>query len=202
MSFETEICRVLVKSILESAIDYEWSIQGFGMLRLYLEPEVRLHIWDSHYRIESASLVHTHPWNFESFIVAGMMRNYQYQESKDLNPNKRTYDCKMWKQEIIPGERARAATNGNAYLVAMEHPEVDIYTVGNTYRQLRTVPHMSEYEDGTVTIISRHDRTEQDRAFSYWPKSYGKQGWISAAPRVATTKEVDDITQRSLKRWF
>ena len=34
------------KEVFEAYLEREWTIQGLGMLRTYLVPENRLHVWD------------------------------------------------------------------------------------------------------------------------------------------------------------
>ncbi|HYT42030.1 MAG TPA: hypothetical protein VEP90_06770, partial [Methylomirabilota bacterium] len=73
----------LVKAILSSPYDLEWQVQGLGMLRTYLSKERRLHIWNSDLKFEGASEMHTHPWNFKSFVVAGEVTNLRFWESDE-----------------------------------------------------------------------------------------------------------------------
>jgi hypothetical protein len=184
--------KLLVKKILERATEYDWSLQGFGMLRLYLEPEVRLHVWDHQFRIADVSDIHTHPWNFESTIVAGMLFNTQYYEC--------TYGEAFYQGRIVTGEAAEV----------LEEPRVvrlspfgrETYANGARYYQHMRVPHVTIAERGTVTIIARDSRQAASEAFSYWPAFRGRDGWVSAAPRTATADEVRRICDNSLQRWF
>lgn len=70
--------KLLVKAILEKARAYKWSIQGFGMLRLYLSAEVRLHVWDSRFRVPGVTDIHDHSWDFESEVAAGEVLQRRY----------------------------------------------------------------------------------------------------------------------------
>lgn len=74
--------KLLVKSILENPTPQtrNWSLQGFGFLRSYLSSELRLHVWDSRYRVKNVSGIHTHPWDFDSYIVAGELHQFRYKE--------------------------------------------------------------------------------------------------------------------------
>jgi hypothetical protein len=49
------ITKALVKNILEKATSYKWSLQGFGMLRLYLSKDVRMHVWHPDFAVKKVS---------------------------------------------------------------------------------------------------------------------------------------------------
>src|SRR5260370_37840480 len=74
--------KLLVKQILQASVKepmaFQWSIQGLGMLRLYLSEETRMHVWSSLGRIPNVSPLHTHPWSFNSYVVAGKVVNKRY----------------------------------------------------------------------------------------------------------------------------
>lgn len=74
--------KLLVKQILQASVKepmaFQWSIQGLGMLRLYLSEETRMHVWSSLGRISDVSPLHTHPWSFNSIVVAGKVINKRY----------------------------------------------------------------------------------------------------------------------------
>lgn len=75
---DKELNKLLVKNIMDHPVDFDWSVQGLGMMRMYLSPEVRLHVWDSCLKIPSASPLHTHPWDMESSVVAGRYKQHRY----------------------------------------------------------------------------------------------------------------------------
>lgn len=187
--------KLLVKKILENATDYRWSLQGFGMLRLYLADEVRLHVWDKRYQIEDVSIIHTHPWNFRSTVIAGAINNIQYREGID-------HALALWRELIVTGEQATAVTQGGPELVHLENMTTVYYVEGDSYYQPMHVPHKTLYEDGSVTVIERDGRLPNNHAYSYWPQLRGPNGWVSAAPRTATLEEVLDICGNALERWF
>src|SRR6266705_1769973 len=70
-----------VEDILVHCDDYQWSLQGLGMLRLYLDDTHRMHIWDDRYQVYNVSQMHTHPWNFTSTVIVGVVRNIRYVEN-------------------------------------------------------------------------------------------------------------------------
>lgn len=70
--------RSVVQFILERAHAHDWTLQGLGMLRLYLPGGCRLHVWDmEHARNVGASAIHTHPWDFTSWVIAGKIKNWR-----------------------------------------------------------------------------------------------------------------------------
>ncbi len=195
-----KVKQLLVKKILEKADLYEWSLQGFGMLRMYLEPEIRLHIWDSRYQIENVSIIHTHPWHFTSTVIAGCVRNVEYEDNENLWNFEFSNPHELYTQLILTGENAHGVQPIETCRLAVKSERV--FYPGQSYRQFMTIPHQTFFEDGTVTVIERSDRTEQNHAYTYWDRSLGKNGWVSAAPRKATKDEIIDITQNALHRWF
>ena len=69
---------MLTVGILDNASSYKWSVQGFGMLRLYIRKVGRLHIWDNELRYPGVSVIHNHSWDLESTIIVGAIRNTRY----------------------------------------------------------------------------------------------------------------------------
>jgi len=91
-----------VHAILLGWRSYEWQVQGFGMLRTYLDGpgEPRLQIWDQRLATWSNNAIHDHPWAFTSTILAGTLFNQRYEIRTVAThaPNGHTTD-------IIPGTR-------------------------------------------------------------------------------------------------
>ena len=183
--------KLLVKQILQKADSYKWSIQGLGMLRLYLSDEVRLHVWDSRYRVDSVSPLHTHPWSFVSDVVAGAVRQFRYTltDSPHGTPyNRAMIKCGAGAFTLDAPEPVRLFTG------ALEQ-----YAEGTTYGQMKDEIHESFPENGTVTIVTRQFDADRDHAYVLWQ---GNGGFVSAEPRTATPSEVFTITQHALGRWF
>ena len=185
--------RSLVEHILNHAPSFDWSLQGFGMLRLYLDDgkRFRLHVWDSRFMVPGVSLMHTHPWDFWSFVVAGRIENHEFastsaQEGQAYN----------W-QRIKCGEGGGPVGMSGVRNMKVYHPA--IYTEGCCYSQLSHDVHVSAPQDGTVTIVERTFKEDQDHADVYW--SIDRE-WVSAEPRQATTVEVMKICSNALEKWF
>lgn len=197
-----DITKSLVESILKNWRSYKWSLQGFGMLRLYIEDELRLHIWDSRYQIRNVSIVHNHPWSFESHIIAGTIWNYEYEFNEAQPDNK--FSEPYYLEKIITGEKARAVETNKVKYGYLSHIDMEPqeYSEGDNYYQRKDILHKTVYADGTVTLIAREDRDPESHAYSGWPGFLGRHGWISAAPCDATSEQVKSIVENSLSRWF
>lgn len=183
------ITKQLVKSILENAAAFKWSLQGLGMLRLYLSTEVRLHVWDSRYAVQDVSTMHDHPWSFDSIIVAGWVDQYRY----TMDPKGDVFMFSVL--QCGPGGCAKTQP---APIWLTKGP-CESYQEGGTYHQRHDEIHESIPEDGTVTIVTRTFREDTEHARVFWPNG---TAWVSAEPRPATIEEVKDITSASLNRWF
>lgn len=183
------ITPALVKMILLNHRHFEWTLQGFGMLRTYIGKELRLHVWDSRFQVDDVTQMHTHPWNFRSLVVAGQVENVRYVE----RPEWQAFD----RYEILCGEGGHITSEPEQVYLSAEPPE--IYAAGHVYSQEANEIHSSHPLDGTVTLIYREFLDDEDHAYVYCEQ--GKE-WISAEPRAATPAEVGAICQNALERWF
>lgn len=193
---------LLVKKILEAPTPQPWSIQGFGMLRLYLSPEIRLHVWDSRFRVPNVSMIHNHPWDFDSYIVAGELRQFRYSEvgvnRRDVEGFNASADDAYFRSVIKagPGGGLRDSPIG-VYLLRGDE---EVYGKGMSYTQHASEIHQSLPVDGTVTLVTRRFvRKDVDHAQTYWRAN---SEWVSAEPRPATAEEVRSFTSLALERWF
>jgi hypothetical protein len=177
----------LVRSILEAPLGRKWSLQGLGMLRLYLSPDVRLHVWSSEHRTPNVSEIHDHPWHFRSDVISGRMRNQRYREAGDGFP--------YFGAAIQCG--AGACMRETPQPVRLQSGPVEEYGPGESYSQRAHELHRSDPAPGTVTIITRVVAGDPERARVYWPVGE----WVDAAPRPATDAEVLAICGLALERW-
>jgi hypothetical protein len=190
-----------VKEILSNPLQYDWSIQGLGMLRTYLDPEGvdRLHIWD----ISTAktfnengaipSTIHDHPWDFTSVIYSGRMGNLRFQEVTDGG-------------EVFRGARIRCGVGGGIVsqrdameydLMHLDAKQDNPCDPGDSYHQFAEELHESYPSVGAVTVITREFKEDRDHARVFW-----RQGdWVSAEPRPATIAEIEHFTGLALRRW-
>lgn len=179
----------LVHHILTHAASFGWSLQGFGMLRLNLGNDVRLHVWDSRFAVPDVSVLHDHPLDLHSEIIAGVMVNRRFHHLAKGEP---THEV----MTIRPGVGLQQLSRPT--LTRFAEARTGTFRQGEAYWEHQGDFHISEPQDGTVTLVQRH-RKGDDVARVAWP--IGKS-FVSAEPRVATVDEVLAITSASLKRWF
>lgn len=159
------------------------------MLRLYLSKEVRLHVWDSSFKVTNVSTIHDHPWEFDSIIIAGGLEQERFIESATGE----AYSFSVLRCGAGNCERSTPK------ITHLQKQPKESYTEGDSYTQSREEIHNSIPLDGTVTIITRRFTSkDEDHARVFW-----KEGdWVSAEPRPASVHEIKTITGKSLKLWF
>ncbi len=187
------LTRELVRHILERATEYEWTLQGFGLLRLYLAGVGRLHIWDDRYRFANVSEIHDHFWPLRSRVIAGELVNHRFEvDQLSSTPT-------HWCQRIVTGEKG--GPEGNPLAVELREMSAHRYLPGEFYEQTPTDVHWTKPERGTVTLMARPKGADGaiETARVFYP--VGTE-WGTAEPRRATKEEVHDITQYALRRWF
>jgi hypothetical protein len=180
---------LLVKAILEHPDYYNWSLQGLGMLRLYLATDLRLHVWDSRFAFPGASPIHNHPWNFDSYVVKGTIRQERFHEVTEGGEvfNYSTLQC---------GPGGCLVTEPQKIWLARGITE--IYGPRQIYSQTANEIHWSQPDDGTVTLVHRiFNREDVDHANIYWPEN---EEWGSAEPRPATREEVREMCENAVRK--
>ena len=195
---------LLTLKFLEGAHRLEWSTQGLGMLRTYLSKEVRLHIWHSRFRVPHVSSIHDHPWDFESEVLCGRIRNTRYgivhmtdhgavlrdgagqSLGAVANPGAPNFTMQTIRCGTGGGiERAcELGEPGPCHLSMLSNAE---YSPGDSYHQNAPDIHDTSAEDGTVTIVTRTFRADSEHARVFFPTG---TDWVSAEPRAATPEEV------------
>jgi hypothetical protein len=191
--------------ILSTYQKYEWGTQGFGMLRTYIDNEhvTRLQVWDQRLAVPGASLIHDHPWNFRSTVLAGVIYNQRFIR----HPVPATvpyYRQRYWERIITPGPNTIDAEDENPEVqsISLLAQPIEMYMVGESYAQDWNELHCTRYAQGTVTCIDR-DRTRGiDQASSIWPHHLGRDSWVSARPLLATEEQMDRIISDCLRTWW
>lgn len=168
--------RLAVRAILDNAHSFEWSVQGFGVLRLYVANVGRIHVWHRALRYPDVSTIHDHSWDLESVIVSGCLGNTRFIE----NPDGRDF----WKRKLVTGYNTKFVEEPR--LVGLVASPTETYRPGDTYSQRAAEIHESVVADGTVTIMSRKEDVE-GQATVYWPAN---AQWGTAKPRPAAYGEV------------
>lgn len=197
IALEHATLKAIVKGILVHPYGEakRWSVQGLGMLRLYIDDVARLHIWDRRLEYADVSKMHTHSWRLRSLVVAGQIQNMRFTpcDRDDLSRPSAIYN----KQRLHCGMEGGLLDKPMVIRLG-EHP-IETYEEGESYQQEAEEIHISYPADGTVTIMERAWDGDNGEAFVYWP--YG-MAWGDAKPRVATESQVFTVTQSALERWF
>lgn len=156
----------------------KWTYQGFGMLRLYVGGDMRLHVWVPELAVENVSVIHDHPWDFESVVIAGCVKNVIYRElPHGIATHKR--------QRIRCGTGGGPLGDGEPVVLGID--SVCWHHAGTKYWQRAEELHESIPTSGTVTLIKRKPRVDPDHAVVYHHVS---TSWVSAEPRPATDAEL------------
>lgn len=207
-----DVLRLMIRDVLARPFDggREWSVQGLGMMRTYFggSDRYRLHVWDKRFVVPNVSLIHDHPWDFTSWIIAGKITNQRYRlgtvdyPSDNMNgtyhvsaapPN---FHC----QTIKCGTGGCAL--GKIEDVFLHPVQPETYSAGNTYWQIASEIHASYFANGSVTLTDRTNRNG-DNARVFWPLN---SEFVNATSRVAdhraTEEEVWTATRYALRAWF
>lgn len=189
-----------IHRILERPHTYRWTLQGFGMLRMYLteDESVRLHVWSHADAKPGVSTIHDHPWDFTSEVISGVVRNVRHRIA-DAEDAARCDSATYWTRGLVCGPGGCLLGESERVLLLTQPAEV--YEPGDTYSQTAVELHESIPSDGAVTVITRRFGPDRDRARVCWPLDKGRDGWVSAEPREATAEEVERITGLALERW-
>lgn len=180
--------RLAIRKLLENASCDEWrdawTIQGFGMLRMYLSKEVRLHVWDPGYSVANVSTIHDHPWDFVSTVLCGSIRDIVYEEEQGAATHH--------EQRILCGAGGHAvgATQDARLRVVSDKT----FRAGESYKLYASQLHESRPEPGTVTLIDRTFGKDPDHARVFFP--LGTE-WVSAEPRQASRLEVGLFSRKA-----
>lgn len=188
-----------IKQILEDPLSYPWTIQGFGMLRLYLTTDEiwRLHIWNQDLAVEDVSTVHDHPWDLDSRIISGILGNQRYQRVDDDHLLATPGPTEAWNAVLIrTGEGGHPLEEPEPWVLARQ--DYELYHPGDHYHQDAPEIHESIPHPGTVTVVKRTFSRKRDIATSLYKDT---PEWVSAEPRPATPEEVMHFTTVALERW-
>lgn len=183
--------KALVRWVLENSRREDWQVQGFGFMRMYLtrgDESSRVHIWNSKLRLKGVSDIHTHPWSFESIVVAGQLGNVRYTENLSKNTHRR---CLL---ECGAGAHLLSTED-----IGLTEHVTERYRAGETYKQRHDEIHSTSIlEESTVTVVARSVQVENaDHAYVFVPWD---ESWGNAAPRPATVQEWHSIVGAALER--
>ncbi len=164
-----------LRDILENPEQYTWRSHGIGMLRTYLDPgfdDWRLNLWHSRLLNPGISTMHTHPWAFQSFVIAGALANTRWMRVSEYAE----FPAACYNEGIIPcGAHApRQHTDGpllegEPVKVWLQPLPGECWQHGDQYRQAPEEIHTTQARDGTISVMHRTDYTEDGRASVFWP---------------------------------
>lgn len=139
-----------VREVLSYWPEHEWQVQGFGMLRTYLpgDTEPRLQVWDQRLACWGNNAIHDHPWAFRSTIVAGTVFNQRFEISTPRVGSDPTGHI----TEIIPGTRGGKLSDRPVEPCWITPHPVEVYSMGDSYRQTHREMHLTRYVQSTVTL--------------------------------------------------
>lgn len=182
-----------ILNILDHPFDYKWTIQGFGMLRTYLDDEQvnRLHLWNTDVANPNVSTIHDHAWDFDSRIVHGSMGNRRYVAGNYADGGK----VYKW-AKIRAGEGGGIISDPD--LMAIKEKPYEVYQAGETYHQDAPELHESCPAPGTVTVITRNFHANRDIATVCWREG----DWVTAEPRPATQQEIEHFIRVAKWNWY
>lgn len=192
-----ESVRDRVRNILEHPEDHQWQVQGFGMLRTYLEGpgEPRLQVWDQRLATWHNNAIHDHPWAFRSVIVAGLLYNQRF----EVRTGRRAANGHT--TEIKPGVRGGQLSEREVLPCEIRPGPVEVYAMGDEYSQTHRELHLTRYQQGTVTLIERSDREVADLARIAWYGDAGDQPPF-VNPYEPTPDQIERTLTLALDSWF
>lgn len=193
---EFDCMRALVRSILERPHAYEWTVQGFGMMRAYPDRDKRwrLNIWDSRLAVPNVSTIHDHPWHFQSWVLSGAFTNIRYQCLEREIDSRLDLPYMRWRIQTGEGGGPREAASA----CFLRKSAVESLKRGMTYSQRADEVHESRYVDGCVTINDRRRLPDGEHAYVFWPAG---GHWVDAEPRAATFTEIRRTLGLALEGW-
>lgn len=179
--------RAVLQRLLEHPLGSVWTAQGLGMLRTTLADSMRLQIYDPALRVPGVTDRHTHPWGFESLIIAGSLVNQRYTK---CNVDGAAYSV----QTIRCGPGAELL--GEPIDCRLRFDGETRFKSGDRYSMTPRDIHTVLTDPGTITIINR-DGNDTERADVFIPR--GEQ-WVSAEPYTPLGDEIARACNLGLAR--
>lgn len=188
--------RATIKQTLQHPEMYDdWTVQGFGMMRCYIPGPVyakqfRLNIWDWALAVPNVSIIHDHPWHFQSWIINGEFDNIRFVEDHFHGI---PYDYRNIKTGIEATLQETTRLRMNLRTLRPEH-----YMTGDVYSQVADEIHCSMPHYGAITLNERTIVGDGEHARVFWPAG---EDWVDAKPRRAYPDEILTTTRLALSKW-
>ena len=185
----------------------EWTVQGFGMMRTYLDPEKtwRLNVYHPDLMIPGVSVHHNHPWNFTSWILGGVLTNVRYTSKTEpamFQHSGTEGEAQFDFARIMTGIKSNVGdagassgveAQGSCWLTPYSYDE---YRAWQWYEMDHADIHETRYTPGCVTINRRVRVGSGEHADVFWPHG---TPWVSAKPRLATQDEIRMVCSAGLE---
>lgn len=188
-----QLQRMQLLSVLGHAHEFRWSVHGIGMLRTYPvagNKTWRINLWHSSLRIPGISSLHTHPWDFASYILAGRIGNVRYLENR--NAQAKTH----LRRQIECGD-AGCVIGEDEYTSLTAINPVEVYRAGGQYIQHASEIHATSFDDGSITLNKRAPYTGNGvPAVIYWPLD---EPFVNSDQHVADDNTVAHVVAQCLK---
>ena len=177
--------KALVLTMLQHAESFPWRMQDIGLMSLRLDDrrEHRLHVWDPSYGAEEP-LVHDHPYDFISTIIAGEMTNTRYEQDPAGDEYVRF--------RFSPGAESERRSDS-----VRLSSTATTFIEGSRYNQDAHELHASWQQPGTVTAI----RCQWVETPELTVCVRDENSWRSGQGRDATREEIKSYTAKALE-WF
>lgn len=194
MSASHHFIKEFVRDILQKRHRHAWSVHGLGMLRCNLNQSLRLHVWSPDTRTVGVTDTHTHPWDFRSLVVAGLVVNTSYfKTTSSAVPNVEAF--REWKVACGAGGHGPLEV-GPCYLGVISQLG---YEEGQGYSHRATDIHSGNPMPGTVTLIQRTFLGDSSKAYVYVPEGHR---FGDAVQRPAYMHEIEEACDLALGAWF
>lgn len=175
------------RKILETALERQWSVLGFGKMGTNVTQNCKLHVWDRLLLNPRIPAVHSHSFNLKSLVMAGNVRQIRMKEGDT---------GEEWNKISVSTAGKPTSERSKARLVEMP---AEKFGEGQQYSQVADEVHLSFPDDGTVTLVEWEFCPFPRHMNVYWR---GSGPWSDAKPRRATDEEVEKVAKNALDVWF
>lgn len=193
-----------VRAILAHPGGFDWKINGLGFIRCDLDgDDYCLNVWDRRLCTIDRAVIHTHPWDLESLVLSGAVRNRQFHVGDNslhihTNPHLAThYGVHI---HTRPWDLDDAIADQKPALYELGKRETAVWSTDEGYRLARGEAHATDYLAGTVTLVRRTNRDPSRRVGIWWPKDDGDV-WNDPSTQTLDEDGIWNTCQLALATW-